>query len=290
MNEEQIITVETPTSVEQTETKKRKGKGKIIAAISAVLAVVLISVVAVVLLVPGAATKEVTAQIDAVEAIAEENYKESLDVLAAYNNLSALEQRKVKNYAALDEKFQTYFTSIVNKIESNCTTMTKDSYDILLNCQSLYESLSNEHKAFITNIDAIEEALPAARTEKISGVVADILASQNANYIYTTTMEYEEELTEDQYLDCMINFAKWYIYSESEKTLKNKLKDPGSYQRYSGTVTTIEIADDKRSGTFIVDISYSATNSYGGRIKDAYTNVASFKIPTTGGVAFSDLY
>ncbi len=175
---------------------------------------------------------------------------------------------KANGYAALvklgkdkgitfDEKTNGTILNLAKQAEAN-----KD-YEAVMNLYSAYsgtedvtEGLNNAK--YNTAISYIEQELYYLAAEKFKEL---------GNYKYSKHL----------YLWSEVETAKGVDNTDRARNeLKSKLKDPSSYQENSATYTAVGSVREDRSGKQIVvivysaRISYSATNSFGGRITDTY--------------------
>lgn len=125
-----------------------------------------------------------------------------------------------------------------------------------------YKNLSDEIKAEMSYCEDFERTFPVYLVDYVS-----TLKNDNIEEIKRIIREYSECMDEDQLATCMIYFGQWDAVEKAEDFLKERLKNPHSYHRYSGKVSTPEEHRDFAYCTMYVMLEYGATNSYGGEVE-----------------------
>jgi hypothetical protein len=125
-----------------------------------------------------------------------------------------------------------------------------------------YKNLSDEIKAEMSYCEDFERTFPVYLVDYVS-----TLKNDNIEEIKRIIREYSECMDENQLATCMIYFGQWDAVEKAEDFLKENLKNPHSYHRYSGKVSTPEEHRDFAYCTMYVVLEYGATNSYGAEVE-----------------------
>ncbi len=136
-----------------------------------------------------------------------------------------------------------------------------------------YEAAMNLYSAY-GGTENITEGLNNAKYNAAMTYIED-------GYYHLAAEKFKElgnyKYSKHLYLWSEVEAAKGVDNTERARSeLKSKLKDPSSYQENSATYTAVGSVREDRTGKQIVvivysaRISYSATNSFGGRITDTY--------------------
>lgn len=88
--------------------------------------------------------------------------------------------------------------------------------------------------------------------------------------------EYSDCMSDDQLTGCMIMLGRWASVELAEDFLKDRLKNPHSYNRYSGTVTVPVEYRESSCCTVDLEFEYGAKNSFGAEVESTDTVYACF--------------
>ena len=182
---------------------------------------------------------------------------------SAYENLSPSQKAEVKNYDLYVSVLDDYNKS--NEIASYNKSIEDaiDSYDIY-EMMSTYETiqlLDSETKKELNNTQQLEDVM-------ITTAYDTIMSYKNANAddMYNIISFCQHLFTNEQLEDCFAHYATYNGVEKAEDYLKEKLKNPGSYHRYSGTVNGFGKLSGDGGYAGHYDIKYGAENAYGGEV------------------------
>ncbi len=163
-----------------------------------------------------------------------------------------------------------------------------NSSEELQNVNSEYASLSDEDKSDVSNYSKLEKANNAyveAKKMNAPNVVREILDKANGETDDAKSLlkENADYMTNEQINQCLVEIGRWEFVKDAENELKQYLKNPYSFVKYSATCSVPELVelDGEKSGVYDDDGSiisgiyeykvtfdYGATNSFGGMIRD----------------------
>lgn len=138
-----------------------------------------------------------------------------------------------------------------------------------------YNKLPNGIKAEMSYCKDFERSFPEYLVDYVS-----TLKDDEVEEIKRIIREYSECMSEEQLIQCMICFGRWDAVETAEDFLKENLKNPHSYHRYSGSVSTPVENRDFAYCTMYVELEYGATNSYGGEVESTKKIYICFKYDT----------
>ncbi len=139
-----------------------------------------------------------------------------------------------------------------------------------------YNNLSDEIKAEMSFCEDFESAFPAYLVDYVS-----TLKNDEVEEIKRIIREYSECMSEEQSVSCLICLGRWDAVEKAEDFLKENLKNPHSYSRYSGRVSTPVEHSDYAYCTMYVELEYGATNSYGAEVESTDEIYIWFSYDTT---------
>ncbi len=285
--------IEKNETAENAVNNKKNKKNLLFVCIGSVILLAVAAVCVYFVLKPADNTVRVMEEIESANAFSNEAYSELIEIQSEYDALPEKEKKKVKNYTDLGYQFVAYCTKLSSFIDSECAELDEYSYDVLLEYKAEYEKLSDEHKALVTNANLIYDNLDKAKELNIKAKIAEIKSYKNndVEIIRTLINQYRADFSQEQLLDCVKHLARWEGFNKVEAKLKKALKNPYSYIRESGS-SSVSVATDKTNGEYycFVDINYSATNSFGGRLTDSTIGFANFDLTENGYIIWRDVY
>lgn len=145
-----------------------------------------------------------------------------------------------------------------------------------------YNNLSDEIKAEMSSCGDFESAFPAYLVDYVS-----TLKNDEIEEIKRIIREYSEYMSEEQSVSCLICLGRWAAVDKAEDFLKENLKNPHSYTRYAGRVSTPVENSNYTYCTMYVELEYGATNSYGAEVESTREIYMWFSYDTTArGVTY----
>lgn len=126
-----------------------------------------------------------------------------------------------------------------------------------------YNNLSDEIKTEMSSCGDFESAFPAYLVDYVSA-----LKNDEVEEIKRIIREYSECMSEEQSVSCLICLGRWAAVDKAEDFLKENLKNPHSYTRYAGRVSTPVENGNYTYCTMYVELEYGATNSYGAEVEN----------------------
>ena len=129
-----------------------------------------------------------------------------------------------------------------------------------------YKNLSDEIKAEMSYCEDFERTFPVYLVDYVS-----TLKNAEIEEIKRIIREYSECMSDDQLTDCMIVCGRWASVEFVEDFLKDRLKNPHSYNRYSGTVTVPVEYRESSCCTVDLEFEYGAKNSFGAEVESTDT-------------------
>lgn len=110
----------------------------------------------------------------------------------------------------------------------------------------------------------------------VEEVVNQVLQMKNAEiedmkWLYTENKKY---MTEEQKEQCLNQYRKWAIYNYTVNDLRERMKNPKSFEVESGSVNFLSETDGEFS--LFVEITYYGTNSFGGTLRETSNALVTF--------------
>lgn len=194
-------------------------------------------------------TKQLIKDINSVNDVSIDSRAQLREMMARYDSLSNEQRGKVSNYQKLEEYFAEY---------ENIVSERAASYsDSIINAKPIYYDSAANYKAALQSIkESIDQENDDVK-ERISLYNDGTLDTHILNY----KAEYTNALWNDSYK------LEQYAITVAENKLKSVLKNPNSYTLLSKS--TRKKSKDGKNAVFYVELSYTASNSFGGILQDA---------------------
>ena len=125
-----------------------------------------------------------------------------------------------------------------------------------------YKNLSDEITAEMSYCEDFERAFPVYLVDYVS-----TLKNTEVEEIKRIIRDYGECMRADQLTTCLICWGRWMAVDKAEDCLKERLKNPHSYHRYSGSVSTPDEHRDYTYCTMYVELEYGAKNGFGAEVE-----------------------
>ena len=227
--------------------------------------------------------KEVINDIDALGEITLDSLQDLQAINEKYDALSEEDKASVSNVDLLEAANQRYnelkYADLDSRIGEACQNVSSDTLSNLEDLHAEYEELTEEGKAAISNYTSLLDAISESKALWAKEVTSEILSCANGSLSTAKSMlnEYYEIMSESQIEKCLIEIGRWDAVSEAEDYLKDYLKNPRSYVRYSGKCGTPELQSDGTYKTYVY-LDYGAENSFGASVRDEVEMYVYFKI------------
>lgn len=166
---------------------------------------------------------------------------QGIDANAQDSSQESLEKLHVKKCEELiDDIFEIMPDAIFDTLNGTYI-YDQDSFEAFEKADKYYNSLTDEEKSQVSNIDILEEQRP--------------------NYLALLEKVSKYKIMQEIYL------ASKEVFIEE---IKARLKDPSSFQEVSYSPLMLESEDYNGDFEFQATFTFSATNSFGGRLQEKW--------------------
>lgn len=210
-----------------------------------------------------------------------------------YEQLSEEDKADIENYdmllAANKQYRELVCADLDRRMGEACLYVDSSSLPLLEALASEYTTLNDEEKEDISNFVKLEMAISESKKLLAEDVTEQILDLANgATYTAKTTLEeHSSIMTEKQIEECLIEIGRWEAATEAETYLKQFLKNPRSYTRYSGKCS-MPLSQGNNSYKVTVTLNYGAENSFGASVRNDVEIYVYYRLsPSTASISFT---
>lgn len=227
--------------------------------------------------------KEVIDGINALGEISLDSFQDLQALNVKYYALEEGEKAHISNIDVLEAANRKYnelkYADLDSRIGAACQSVTSSSLSVLEDLLSEYEELSEEGKGHISNYPSLIDAIASSQLLLAEEVTNEVISYANGSMSTAKSLlnDHYEIMTNTQIEKCLIEIGRWGTVGKAEDHLKEYLKNPRSYVRYSGKCGTPELQSDGTYKTYIY-LDYGADNSFGASIRDEVEIYVYFKV------------
>ena len=135
-----------------------------------------------------------------------------------------------------------------------------------------YNALSDDAKLLVSNYSILDNAEIQFAVIKCKDLFYNFYLDDGLALLN----QYADRMDYDTKLDCLLEYGRWYCFSYTEQNIISRLKNPNSYSRLNGNTFLFPMGENSLEYAVDITINYTATNSFGGTVRDTYAGWCNF--------------